>query len=141
MFVILNVPLVGLWVKVLTVPLHYLIPAILMFGVIGSFSARNSVFDLYLVTAAGILGYLLRKLGFQLAPLVLALILGPFIEKYLRQSLFLSRGELDILWDSALSRTVWAIAALALVLGVVRAALGRVRSKGSARLEDVGEPV
>jgi len=93
MLLILNLPLVGLWVKLISVPYHFLYPCILVFCCIGVFSLNNSTFDLYVMGVFGVLGYLFRKLGAEPAPMLLAFILGPMMEEYLRRALLLSHGD------------------------------------------------
>lgn len=90
---ILNLPLISLWVQILKVPYRILFPLILLFCVIGAYSVENSVFDIGVMLAFGVLGYVLRKMGFEGAPLVLAFILGPMLENSLRQSLIISHGS------------------------------------------------
>jgi putative tricarboxylic transport membrane protein len=91
---VLNLPLIGVWVSVLRLPQSVLLAVITVMMFVGAYAVRNSLFDLGVLIVAGVVGYLLRKMQFDLAPLVLALVLGPFLERTLRQSLFLSRGDL-----------------------------------------------
>jgi putative tricarboxylic transport membrane protein len=90
---ILNLPLISLWVQILKVPYKTLFPLILLFCVIGAYSVENSVLDIGVMLTFGVIGYVLRKFGFEAAPLVLAFILGPMLENSLRQSLIISRGD------------------------------------------------
>jgi TctA family transporter len=99
----LNLPMIGLWVRLLAVPYRLLFPAILVFCCIGVFTINNNVFDLFqLVVFAGI-GYLLLKLGCEPAPLILGLVLGPMMEEYLRRALLISLGDPMVLVTSPLS--------------------------------------
>jgi len=93
MLVILNLPLVGLWVKLLTVPYWALFPAIVAFSSIGIYSVNSVPFDLYVLVAAGLGGYLLIRMGFEVTPLLLGFVLGPMMEEYLRRAMVLSRGD------------------------------------------------
>jgi putative tricarboxylic transport membrane protein len=93
MLVVLNLPLIGMWVKLLTVPYRMLYPAILMFCCIGVYSLSNSVFDVYLTALFGFMGYVLVKLECEPAPLMLGFILGPMMEENLRRAMLLSRGD------------------------------------------------
>ena len=93
MLVVLNLPLVGLWVKLLTVPYRMLFPAIMMFMAIGVYSLNNSSLDLYMMVAFGLLGYLFVKLRCEPAPLILAFVLGPLMEENLRRAMLISRGD------------------------------------------------
>jgi putative tricarboxylic transport membrane protein len=96
MLLILNLPLIGLWVQVLKVPYKILFPLILLFCLVGAYSINNSTFDMAVMLAFGILGYLMKKYGYEGAPMVLAFVLGPMFENSLRQSLLLSDGRFSI---------------------------------------------
>jgi putative tricarboxylic transport membrane protein len=96
MLVVLNLPLIGLWVKVLKVPYKILFPLIIMFCLIGAYSINNSTFDIAIMLLFGGLGYLMRKYQYDAAPMVLAFVLGPMLETSLRQSLLLSDGSFAI---------------------------------------------
>ena len=92
MLLVLNMPLIGMWVQVLKLPYRILFPLILMFCVVGVFASGNSVFDVFVMVLFGVLGYLMRKFGYEPAPLVLAFVLGPLMENNLRKALILSDG-------------------------------------------------
>lgn len=111
---VLNLPLVGVWVSFLRIPQSTLLGLITLFILIGCYSVNNSTLDLVVVVASGIVGYFLRKLDFDVMPTVLALVLGPFIEKNLRQSLYASRGDLTVFLERPFSAVM--LAALLLVL-------------------------
>ena len=87
---ILNLPMVGLWVQLLKVPYKYLFPVVLLLSVVGTYSANKNVFDLWVMLGFGAFGWLLRKLRYDLAPLIIAFILAPMMEQSLRQSLVMS---------------------------------------------------
>lgn len=110
--VVLNLPLISLWVQVLKVPYKILFPLILLFCIIGAYSVQNSVFDIGVMLAFGVLGYILRKTGFEGAPLVLAVILGPMLENSLRQSLILSHGSFLIFVERPIAATCLAMTAI-----------------------------
>jgi putative tricarboxylic transport membrane protein len=93
MLLVLNLPLVGLFVQLLKVPYRVLWPLIIVITVVGSYSINSSGWDVFLMVAIGVVGYVLRKAGFELAPFALALILGPQLETSFRQSLVLSHGS------------------------------------------------
>ncbi len=93
---LLNLPLIGIWVQVLKIPYRILFPLILLFCIIGAYSVNNSPFDLFLMVFFGVVGYLVRKFGYEVAPLVLAFVLGPMLEQALRQSLLMSQGSFMI---------------------------------------------
>lgn len=96
MLLLLNLPLIGLWVQILRIPYRVLFPLILLFTIIGSYSSNNSLFDIQLMLVFGVLGYLLRKFGFELTPLIMAFVLGQMLEQAFRQSLIISRGNLEV---------------------------------------------
>jgi TctA family transporter len=93
MLLVLNLPLVGIWIKLLGIPYRFLYPMILVFSCIGVYSIRNEPFDIMIAALAGAVGYLLRKLDCAPAPLILGLILGPMLEENLRRSMLISRGD------------------------------------------------
>jgi putative tricarboxylic transport membrane protein len=115
MLLVLNLPLVGIWVKILKIPYGILCGIILAFMVLGAYSVSNAVFDIGVMTLFGVVGYLLRKLDFPLAPIVLTLILGPLMERSLRQSLEISQGSLGIFLKSPIAAVLLALAALVLI--------------------------
>ena len=110
MLVILNLPLIGLWVKLVSVPYHRLFPAIVVFCVIGVFSLSNTTFDIYFMALFGFLGYLFRKLECEPAPMLLGFILGPMMEEYLRRALLLSKGSPMVLVTRPISATMLVLA-------------------------------
>jgi TctA family transporter len=114
--VILNLPLIGIWVKMISVPYHYLYPMILVFCCIGVFSLGNKLFDVYLLAGFGVLGYVFSKLKCEPAPLLLGFILGPMMEEYLRRALLLAHGDFSVLVTRPISAIMLAIAAIALVV-------------------------
>jgi putative tricarboxylic transport membrane protein len=115
MLLILNLPLVGLFVNILRIPYPYLYPAILVFSILGVYAVNGSVTDVWLMLVMGVLGYGLRKLGFETAPIVLGLVLAPLIELSLRQSLAMSDGRYSIFLERPIATTLLAVG-LGLVL-------------------------
>jgi putative tricarboxylic transport membrane protein len=93
MLVILNLPMIGLWVKLLQVPYRLLFPAIMAFSAIGIYSVNNSSFEIYLTAAFGIIGFVCMRLGFPLAPMLLGFVLGPMMEENLRRSMLMAGGD------------------------------------------------
>jgi putative tricarboxylic transport membrane protein len=130
MLLVLNVPLIGLWVQLLRVPYAILFPLILLFCVIGVYSESGNVWDIVVMLAFGGLGYLMRRFGYEPAPMVLALVLGRMAEESIRQALLMSRGRLEILLTRPIATTFLALAfavmVLPLVLPSVRRALRTV---------------
>lgn len=125
MLVILNLPLIGIWIKLLTVPYRWLFPSIVLFCAIGVYSTNNNTWDIWMVAIFGVVGYVFIKLGCEPAPLLLGFILGPMMEENLRRALLLSRGDWSVLVTRPLSAGLLA-AALLLVIIV---ALPAVKSK------------
>ena len=117
--VMLNLPLIGLWVKMLTIPYRVLFPAIIGFASIGTYSLGFNAFHVYAIAFFGILGYVLLKLGCEPAPLLLGFVLGPLLEENLRRSLILSRGDPTIFVTRPLSLTLLILAVLAFVIAVL----------------------
>ncbi len=112
MLLLLNLPLIGMWVKVLKVPYGILMPLILLFCLIGSFSLNNNIYDVVIMVIFGIIGYILRKFEYEEAPLVLAFILGPIMETAFRRSLIMSDGKFSIFWTRPISAVALGIAVL-----------------------------
>ena len=125
MLVILNLPLIGIWVKLLTVPYRYLYPAILVFCCIGVYTVNNSVFDVYMTAGFGVLGYVFLKLGCEGAPLLLGFVLGPMMEENFRRTLLLSQGEFSVFFTRPISLGLLCVT----LLLVVVVALPNIKSK------------
>jgi putative tricarboxylic transport membrane protein len=138
---ILNLPMVGLFVNVLRIPYPVLYPAILVFCILGVYAVNNSVVDVWIMLATGVLGYLLRKLDFETAPIVLGLVLAPMLELSLRQSLAMSDGSYSIFLDRPIAATMLAAGAV-LVLLSLRPLLTHVLDWRSRRaLAETREPL
>ena len=115
MLLALNIPMISVWVSLLRIPSHILLTMILLVAVIGSYSVRNSMLDVYVLLFIGVIGYVFRKLDFQLAPLVVGVVLGPLIEKHMREALFMSRGDLLVYISSPIAVVIWIIVILVMV--------------------------
>jgi TctA family transporter len=116
MLIILNLPLIGIWIKLLSVPYRWLFPAIVLFCALGVYTTNNNTFDIWMVAIFGVIGYIFIKLGVEPAPLLLGFILGPMMEENLRRALLLSRGDWSVLVTRPLSATLLAIAAVLLII-------------------------
>jgi putative tricarboxylic transport membrane protein len=116
LLVLLNLPLIGLWVRMLTIPYYALFPAILAFSAIGVYSVNSNAFDLYALAAFGLLGYVLVKLGCEPAPLLLGFVLGPLLEENLRRAMIISRGDPAIFVTHPISAALLALGAVVLVV-------------------------
>ncbi len=125
MLVVLNLPLIGIWIKLLTVPYRFLFPAIVTFCCIGTYSLSNSSFDVYMCAIFSFVGYIFYKLSCEPAPLLLGFILGPMMEENLRRALLLARGD----WTTFMTRPLSAGLLIAAVLMVVVVMLPSIKSK------------
>ena len=114
--IVLNLPMIGLWVRMITVPYRHLFPAVLVFCAIGVFSLNNAEFDVYLMALFGVLGYVFAKLDCEPAPMLLGFILGPMMEEYLRRALLLSRGDPTVFITRPISAVMLAMAVVALIV-------------------------
>jgi putative tricarboxylic transport membrane protein len=121
MLLILNLPLIPLWVKFLKVPYHIMAICILIFCIIGSYTVHNQVFDVYVMGFFGILGYFMRKYQYEAAPMVLALVLGPLLENGWRQSLIISDGSISIFFTHPISASLLGACFLLLMLKLYQA--------------------
>jgi len=116
MLVIINLPLIGMWVRLLTVPYRFLYPAILLFCCIGAYSLQNSDFHVMMVAIFGVIGYIFLKLGCEGAPFLLGLVLGPQMEEYFRRAMLLSRGDATVFLTRPISAGLLIVTALLLLL-------------------------
>jgi putative tricarboxylic transport membrane protein len=125
MLLVLNLPLIGLWVKLLTIPRPWLYAGILMFATLGTIGANPSTFELGMLLAFGLLGYVLRQFHYPIAPVVVGLILGPMAEQQLRRALAISQGDPTVLVHSPITIVLLLLAATAVILPIVMRARGR----------------
>jgi putative tricarboxylic transport membrane protein len=132
MLVILNLPLIGIWIKLLTVPYRFLFPAIVTFCCIGSFTLNNNNFDVYVTAMFAVIGYLFYKLGCEPAPLLLGFILGPMMEENLRRALLLSRGD----WTTFATKPLSAGLLLAALAMIVIVMLPSIKAKREEAFHD-----
>jgi TctA family transporter len=133
MLVILNLPMIGMWIKLLTVPYRLLYPAILVFCGIGVYTVNNSVFDVYMMAAFGVLGYMWLKLECEPAPLILGFILGPMMEENLRRAMLLSRGDPTVFFTKPISLSLLLVAGMLLLI----IAAPMIRSKREEAFQEV----
>ena len=129
MLLILNLPLIGLWVKILKIPYPVLFPLILLFCLIGVYSLNNKISEIGLMLLFGVIGYLMKKFIFDGAPLILAMVLGPLMDKALRQSLIMSGGSPAILLESTICTVIFAVVAVILFILPLLPVIGRFRKK------------
>ena len=131
MLLVLNLPLIPVWVQILKIPYSYLFPSILIFCVIGSYSLNNNIGDVIAMFVFGIVGYLMKRFDFEAAPLVLALILGPLLEDNLRQALLISKGSFMIFFNRPISASFMIVSIL-----IVASSLLRLRPSEKLREEE-----
>lgn len=122
LLLILNIPLIGLWVRLLTIPYRIMYPALILLICVGTFSVRNSLFDVYIAALFGVVGYVLMQLRYPAAPLLLGFVLGPLIEEHFRRALIMSRGDLSVFLTRPISAAFMVFTA-ALLLFAVRSAI------------------
>ena len=127
MLLVLNLPLIGIWIKILKVPYSILFPLILFFCLIGVYTVNNSVFDIYLMVVFGFIGYLMRKFDFEPAPLAMAYVLSPILESSFRQSLSLSGGSFAVFFSRPISVVCMALVVALLIFQIVSSSVTRRR--------------
>jgi len=132
MLLVLNLPLVGIWVQLLRVPYAFMAPMIMVLTLVGVYSVNNSVFDIWVMLVLGVFGYLARKLQFDLGPLLLAFVLGPIMERSLRQALLMSNGKFGIFVTHPISGALLGIAVVFVLYNVWAAQRKRREARTSA---------
>jgi len=132
MLLVLNLPLVGMWAQLLRVPYAFMAPLIMVLTLVGVYSVNNSVFDIWVMLIMGIFGYLARKLKFDLGPLLLAFVLGPIMERSLRQALLMSHGSFGIFFTRPISGALMAAAILFVLYNLWSAQRKRQHDQGAA---------
>ncbi|WP_176210319.1 tripartite tricarboxylate transporter permease, partial [Salmonella enterica] len=116
MLLIMNIPLIGLFTRMLTIPLWFLVPAIAAVSAVGVYAVHSTTFDLVLMVALGVLGYILRKMHFPMSPLILGFVLGEMLEQNLRRALSISNGNMAILWQSGVAKALLIMAIMVIVV-------------------------
>ncbi len=116
MLLILNLPLIGLWVRLIKTPYSILCPLIILICAIGAFAANNNILDIYTLAIFGVLGYLMKRFGYEVAPFIMAFIIGPILESSLRRSLSLAKGSFAIFFDHPLSACLLILAGLMIAI-------------------------
>lgn len=138
MLLLLNLPLIGIWVRFLKIPYSILFPFIFLFCLIGAYTVGNNIWDVYIMIAFGLLGYLMKKYGYEPAPLILAFVLGPMFENAFRQSLIISDANPVIFLSRPISAAFILISFFLLISPLILRALGKERP-GLIIKEDSGE--
>jgi putative tricarboxylic transport membrane protein len=136
MLLVLNLPLAGLWVRLLAIPRPLLYGGILLFAGLGAYTLNNSTLDLVILYAVGVVGFVMRRFGFPVAPAIIGLILGPLAEQQLRRALAISQGDMSVFVTHPLSAALLVLAAAAIV-GPILWRWRNARRNGSAPLGEV----
>ncbi|CAE1148330.1 tripartite tricarboxylate transporter permease [Serratia rhizosphaerae] len=129
MLLIMNIPLIGLFTRMLTIPLWFLVPAIAAVSAVGVYAVHSTTFDLMLMVGLGVFGYILRKMHFPMSPLILGFVLGELLEQNLRRALSISNGEYGILWGSGIAQSLLVLAVAVLVVPPVLRVIRKRRSQ------------
>jgi putative tricarboxylic transport membrane protein len=125
MLIVINLPLVGLWVRLLRVPYRHLFPMIVVFCCIGIYSVNNAPFDVSMTALFGVVGYWMSKHDFEPAPMILGYVLGPLMEENLRRAMLIARGDATVFMTRPISAVLLVISAILLVLAVLPAIRGK----------------
>lgn len=131
MLLIMNIPLIGFFTKMLSIPLWFLVPAIAAVSAVGVYAVHSTTFDLLLMVGLGVLGYILRKMHFPMSPLILGYVLGEMLEQNLRRALSISNGGLSILWESGVAKGLLIMAIVVIVVPPVLRLIRRQRNKSA----------
>jgi putative tricarboxylic transport membrane protein len=119
MLLILNLPLVGIFAKIVRIPNRYLMPIILVLCGVGAYGDNGALFDVWVMLGAGVLGFVMRKFDYEPAPLVVGLVLGPVMERSFRQALIISQGDTGALWQPPICLAMWGVAIISVVLPIM----------------------
>ena len=135
MLLVMNIPLIGMFTRMLTIPLWFLVPAIAAVSAVGVYAVHSTTFDLVLMVALGILGYILRKMHFPRSPLILGFVLGEMLEQNLRRALSISNGNMAILWESGVTK---ALLTMAIAVIIIPPLLRLLRKRNNKPQVDIG---
>jgi putative tricarboxylic transport membrane protein len=119
MMLVLNLPLIGMWIRLLRTPRYILVPMVVVLGVVGSYSLNYNMIDVWTMFGMGLLGYMLRKLDLSLASFLIGFVLGPMIEKYFVQGIFMGLGDPMYFVSTPIAASIWGITGLVLVGGLI----------------------
>ena len=119
MLLVFNLPLVGVFASIIRTPLYILMPIVMLLCLVGVYSVNNSILDIWLMTGFGLLGYLLRRLQYDLSPLVLAMVLGPMMERSFREAMMISQGDLFVFLTRPIAGTILLVGALAMLVPIL----------------------
>ncbi|CDH34263.1 Uncharacterized 52.8 kDa protein in TAR-I ttuC' 3'region [Xenorhabdus bovienii str. Intermedium] len=129
LLLIMNIPMIGLFTRMLNIPLWFLVPAIAIVSAVGVYAVHSTTFDLMLMVGLGVFGYILRKMNFPMSPLILGFVLGEMLEQNLRRALSISNGNFEILWSSTIAQTLLVLGALVIIIPPVLRVMNKRRNK------------
>ncbi|MGJ0638615.1 tripartite tricarboxylate transporter permease [Xenorhabdus bovienii] len=132
LLLIMNIPMIGLFTRMLNIPLWFLVPAIAIVSAVGVYAVHSTTFDLMLMVGLGVFGYILRKMNFPMSPLILGFVLGEMLEQNLRRALSISNGNFEILWSSTIAQTLLVLGALVIIIPPVLRIMNKRRNKNTA---------
>ncbi|MDC9622833.1 tripartite tricarboxylate transporter permease [Xenorhabdus sp. XENO-7] len=132
LLLIMNIPMIGLFTRMLNIPLWFLVPAIAIVSAVGVYAVHSTTFDLMLMVGLGVFGYILRKMNFPMSPLILGFVLGEMLEQNLRRALSISNGNFEILWSSTIAQTLLVLGALVIIIPPVLRIINKRRNKNRA---------
>ncbi|MBC8946272.1 MULTISPECIES: tripartite tricarboxylate transporter permease [Xenorhabdus] len=129
LLLIMNIPMIGLFTRMLSIPLWFLVPAIATVSAVGVYAVHSTTFDLMLMVGLGVFGYILRKMNFPMSPLILGFVLGEMLEQNLRRALSISNGNFDILWRSTIAQSLLVLAVLVIIIPPILRIVHKKRKK------------
>ncbi len=132
LLLIMNIPMIGIFTRMLNIPLWFLVPAIAIVSAVGVYAVHSTTFDLMLMVGLGVFGYILRKMNFPMSPLILGFVLGEMLEQNLRRALSISNGNFEILWSSTIAQTLLVLGALVIIIPPVLRIMNKRRNKNTA---------
>ncbi|MGJ0580141.1 tripartite tricarboxylate transporter permease [Xenorhabdus bovienii] len=132
LLLIMNIPMIGLFTRMLNIPLWFLVPAIAIVSAVGVYAVHSTTFDLMLMVGLGVFGYILRKMNFPMSPLILGFVLGEMLEQNLRRALSISNGNFKIFWSSTIAQTLLVLGALVIIIPPVLRIMNKRRNKNTA---------
>ncbi|KLU16744.1 MULTISPECIES: tripartite tricarboxylate transporter permease [Xenorhabdus] len=132
LLLIMNIPMIGLFTRMLSIPMWFLVPSIAIVSAVGVYAIHSTTFDLMLMVGLGVFGYILRKMNFPMSPLILGFVLGEMLEQNLRRALSISNGDFEILWSSTITQVLLILAVLVIVIPPILRIINKRRHKIAA---------
>ncbi|PHM49865.1 tripartite tricarboxylate transporter permease [Xenorhabdus miraniensis] len=132
LLLVMNIPMIGMFTRMLSIPLWFLVPSIAIISAVGVYAVHSTTFDLILMVGLGVFGYILRKMNFPMSPLILGFVLGEMLEQNLRRALSISNGDFDILWSSTIAQVLLILAILVIIIPLALGTIKKRRNKTTA---------